>query len=293
MELLAPPPGWNRRQEIDHAQSENRRHGSQYAAHFKISIPTGTLAVSYGLINNDRLTENGIFGQNKNIEDTRRRQSAEENLLNAGSRLFARWGFDKTSVDDIAREAGISKGAVYLEFLNKDALFKAVLYHESIRYTEDWLRRFESDPGEWSFARLFQHSIAAIQANPLMKALHLRDQQVFGAFLRRDPDLFLLKTSMRHRTLSRSPEGGRHARRYRGSRAGLSDECHRLRFGCRGRDHSLADRVPLEDSITALGQLLDRGLAPEKARQKDAGRAYLVAVVKKMQQALSLAGQKS
>ena len=216
-----------------------------------------------------------------------------ENLLNAGSRLFARWGFDKTSVDDIAREAGISKGAVYLEFPNKDALFKAVLYHESIRYTEDWLRRFESDPGEWSFARLFQHSIAAIQANPLMKALHLRDQQVFGAFLRRDPDLFLLKTSMSTELFRGLQKEG--AMRDDIAAPVLAYLMSAIGYGLAAGDEiiPMADRVPLEDSITALGQLLDRGLAPEKARQKDAGRAYLVAVVKKMQQALSLAGQKS
>jgi ABC-type glutathione transport system ATPase component len=53
-----------------------------------------------------------------------------ERLLESAASLFSRWGFDKTSVDDIAREAGISKGAVYLEFPNKDALFKAVMHWE-------------------------------------------------------------------------------------------------------------------------------------------------------------------
>jgi AcrR family transcriptional regulator len=43
-------------------------------------------------------------------------------------------------VDDIARKAGASKGGVYLEFSNKDALFKAVIFRELGRYTEDWLR---------------------------------------------------------------------------------------------------------------------------------------------------------
>src|SRR5512143_3973213 len=89
-----------------------------------------------------------------------------ERLLESAGRLFSLWGFDKTSMDDVAREAGVSKGAVYLEFQGKDALFKAVLYREFRRYSEDWLRRFEGDPGEWSFARMFEHSIAAVNANP-------------------------------------------------------------------------------------------------------------------------------
>jgi AcrR family transcriptional regulator len=63
-----------------------------------------------------------------------------DRLLESASRLFSRLGFDKTSVDDIARKAGASKGGVYLEFSNKDALFKAVIFRELGRYTEDWLR---------------------------------------------------------------------------------------------------------------------------------------------------------
>jgi AcrR family transcriptional regulator len=41
-----------------------------------------------------------------------RRSDRFERVVDAAARLFARWGFDKTSVDEIAREAGISKGAV-------------------------------------------------------------------------------------------------------------------------------------------------------------------------------------
>src|SRR4051794_30101091 len=46
----------------------------------------------------------------------------ETRLLDAATRLFARFGFDKTSVDDIARAAGVSKGAVYLHWPSKFSL---------------------------------------------------------------------------------------------------------------------------------------------------------------------------
>ena len=89
-----------------------------------------------------------------------------QRLLQSAASLFSRWGFDKTSVDDIAREAGISKGAIYLEFPNKDALFKAVVHREFAHYMQDWLHRFEKDHGDWSFARMIQHSIGAIVYSP-------------------------------------------------------------------------------------------------------------------------------
>jgi AcrR family transcriptional regulator len=42
-------------------------------------------------------------------------------------RLFAERGFAATSVDEIARSAGITKGAIYWHFANKDALFTGIL----------------------------------------------------------------------------------------------------------------------------------------------------------------------
>src|SRR5258708_2193738 len=52
-------------------------------------------------------------------------------ILDACLKLFARHGFSTTSIDDIASAAGITKGAVYWHFENKEELFQAIL--EEIR----------------------------------------------------------------------------------------------------------------------------------------------------------------
>jgi AcrR family transcriptional regulator len=41
-------------------------------------------------------------------------------ILNAAERLLAHYGYRKTTLDDIAREAGIGKGTVYLYFPSKE-----------------------------------------------------------------------------------------------------------------------------------------------------------------------------
>src|SRR5262249_59311547 len=41
-------------------------------------------------------------------------------ILDAAERLLARYGFKKTTIDDLAREAGIGKGRVYRQFPSKD-----------------------------------------------------------------------------------------------------------------------------------------------------------------------------
>ena len=46
-----------------------------------------------------------------------------ERILEAAIRVFARNGYRKSSVEEIAREAGIAKGGLYLYFTGKEELF--------------------------------------------------------------------------------------------------------------------------------------------------------------------------
>jgi AcrR family transcriptional regulator len=56
-------------------------------------------------------------------------------LLEAAMRVFSRYGFKKTSMDDLARAAGLSRQGLYLHFATKEALFK-----EAVASTLDALR---------------------------------------------------------------------------------------------------------------------------------------------------------
>ena len=48
-------------------------------------------------------------------------------IVEATDRLFTRFGYRRTSMDDIAREAGVAKGTLYLYFTTHEALFRALL----------------------------------------------------------------------------------------------------------------------------------------------------------------------
>jgi AcrR family transcriptional regulator len=50
-------------------------------------------------------------------------------LLDAAVETFLRFGFKKTSMDDVARAAGVSRQALYLHFANKEALFEDGVRH--------------------------------------------------------------------------------------------------------------------------------------------------------------------
>jgi AcrR family transcriptional regulator len=50
-----------------------------------------------------------------------------DQIADAALRLFARYGYKRSSMDDIAREAGLAKATLYLHFKGKDDVFRAML----------------------------------------------------------------------------------------------------------------------------------------------------------------------
>jgi AcrR family transcriptional regulator len=48
-------------------------------------------------------------------------------ILDAAGKIFLRYGYKKTSMDDLARAAGLSRQALYLHFRSKEDLFRAAI----------------------------------------------------------------------------------------------------------------------------------------------------------------------
>ena len=53
--------------------------------------------------------------------------SKREQILDGAWRMFRQKGFDASSMNDITREAGVSKGTIYVYFANKEELFVALI----------------------------------------------------------------------------------------------------------------------------------------------------------------------
>jgi len=50
-----------------------------------------------------------------------------EQILDGAHNVFMRLGFDAASMNDVTREAGVSKGTLYVYFANKEELFSATI----------------------------------------------------------------------------------------------------------------------------------------------------------------------
>jgi AcrR family transcriptional regulator len=59
------------------------------------------------------------------------KDEVREALINSARVVFARFGFKKTSLDDISRESRRGKSTIYYYFKSKDEIFKAVIDSEA------------------------------------------------------------------------------------------------------------------------------------------------------------------
>lgn len=70
--------------------------------------------------------------------------SVPQRLLSVATSLFARNGFDRTSVQEIVEAAGVTKGAMYHYFDSKDELLHEI-YARLLRVQIERLERFAGD----------------------------------------------------------------------------------------------------------------------------------------------------
>jgi AcrR family transcriptional regulator len=66
-------------------------------------------------------------------------------IIEGARRVFIDMGFDAASMNDITREAGVSKGTIYVYFANKEELFEALIEEERCRIFNDLYDALERD----------------------------------------------------------------------------------------------------------------------------------------------------
>src|SRR5688500_5228440 len=79
---------------------------------------------------------------------TRRKDARPQELLAAALDHFVERGYAATRLEDVARQAGVSKGTLYLYFTNKEELFKAVVRESllpELGQAEDIIAAFTGD----------------------------------------------------------------------------------------------------------------------------------------------------
>jgi AcrR family transcriptional regulator len=92
-------------------------------------------------------------------------------LLEQGYKQFSAYGLKKTNIEEIAKAAGISKGAFYNFYESKEALFMDVIEQVEIRVRREILAVIDQ-PGPSPRARLFallKKAFSLFQEVPILK----------------------------------------------------------------------------------------------------------------------------
>jgi TetR/AcrR family acrAB operon transcriptional repressor len=207
-------------------------------------------------------------------------QEREQRILDAAANLFAHYGYDKTAVSDIARDAGISQGAIYLHFESKDDLLEALLIRELRKFAESWHESVQADPDGGTIAGLYKNMLYTLHKSGFMSAMFKQDRRVFGSYLRK-PDNFF------RRSAAGGEQGGRYAFVKMMQDAGLvrpeinpkvaAHIMNILAYGLVGMDDIVpeTDIPPLDALIEGIADFMHRALTPEGGGDSEAGKVII------------------
>lgn len=205
----------------------------------------------------------------------------QEQMLRAAAAVIIRQGYDKTTMSDIAEEAGVSRGTIYLYFKDKEELFEALLYWEWTQYAQASLEALESDPGGGTLGGYYRAIFRAVNSRPLMASILRRDRRVLGNYLRKPDNLFAWMESS-----SATVDFIRALQAVGAVRQELDPEitAHLLETLSYGQltigDFKSSEQFPPFPAVTeALAALVDRWLLPEDGGNSEAGKEVIRQIV--------------
>jgi AcrR family transcriptional regulator len=112
-----------------------------------------------------------------------RREQSIEQVLAAALEQFVTRGYHSTSIDDIARAAGLTKGAVYFYFKGKSALLLELLSQSSVLYTTIFREMQDSGEGAAQQLEMFVEWAARVGTQnsellllPILMSLEFNDR---------------------------------------------------------------------------------------------------------------------
>ncbi len=209
-----------------------------------------------------------------------RNASRRQHILDTAADLIVRQGYDKTTLGEIAQEAGLGRGLVYLLFKNKDEIFEALIRRELRLYGQAWIEHLEADAECGTIGSIYRAVLHAVSSRPLMATLMRRERRVWGAYLRKPGNALaaLNASALSADYFSALQAAG-------AVRADVDPQvtAHVLDLFAYGlmtvSEFRPAETLPPFDAVmSTLADLLDRALTPPNGGDRAAGRAVIVRI---------------
>lgn len=218
----------------------------------------------------------------------------EQRVMAAAKRLFVHFGYDKTTMNDIGREAGVAKSTIYARWKKKEDLFDALLWDAGRAYVEDWFARVEADPKGGTYGGWMRHALAAFFSDPFLKAVYSRNRRVLGSMLQRKgvSELYTQRMMMFRRFFKQMQAVGV-------VRGDLDDHAltyllNALQYGIIQMGEIIPDEhsPPIDDVFDMMVTMIENTVTPEGGGDSDAGKAVLREFVVEIRAAMDRLEQK-
>lgn len=110
-------------------------------------------------------------------------------VLKVAKKMFSDYGYKKTVIDDIVREAGIAKGTFYQYFKGKEELFLAVIEDMRGEVMENYLAHVSKAKSEADqIEQTLRFSLTSMDSNPLFAKVTNADEELAIALSSLDDD---------------------------------------------------------------------------------------------------------
>ncbi|KGP72884.1 TetR/AcrR family transcriptional regulator [Pontibacillus yanchengensis] len=116
------------------------------------------------------------------------KEKITETLMSEGKRLFSQYGLKKTSVNELAKAAGIAPGSFYTFYQSKEALYFDIIEQEEEAIKNSFIQYEipKEENTKQAIKDLLMQTFAMIEENALFSQLYL--EQNHEALLRKLPD---------------------------------------------------------------------------------------------------------
>jgi len=207
-------------------------------------------------------------------------KTREKRILDATAKLLMRYSYDKMTMSDIAEEAGISKGAIYLHYASKESLVDGLINRQTIEYADSIMTRLEQDTENWSFVWLYRHAMILLPQYPLLTGLIRNSKNIFGSYFQRTAlNIMHLKRRSRPELLQVMQQAGV-------IRADLDLKVAAytldyMAYGLLNVEDIIPpeEAPPFEDVVTFFAEILEKTFVPPDGGNKEAGKAIIKQII--------------
>jgi AcrR family transcriptional regulator len=215
-------------------------------------------------------------------------ESIEKRILEAAKALFVRYGYDKTTMNEIADKAEISKSTLYLRWKKKEDLFEALVLRESRDYAEDWFRRVEEDPNGGTYGAWMRHALEAFFGRPFLSALYRQDKRMMGVMVKQlgENNMFLQRylTGLQFFQMMQDANLARKDIDFRAF-VYLMNSMH---FGLLHMSEMIPEDVapPIQATMKTMADVIESFVTPSDAGDSAAGKEVLQAYMNRVRDVL-------